>query len=270
MSEVAEDTILNQLTLFAADSLANLTVWPGSEEARRMTVISGLNFYALLENSDPLGFLRRMFRASYYCISTLCYLTWKVKATPAGHLIFQLALSMPRILESESLSLPTPTTVDAGSYFNQSKSPGAKKRPTLGAMAKHGLWPTPKASEPGMSAKTSGRPVEKSTHLTTQVALAEGLINPATGRMWPTPTVHGNYNRKGASKNSGDGLATAVKMYPTPTARDHKGEGFKGQLGTEIAGQLNAEFVEWLMGFPRGWTDLTEDTGMQNGPEPRG
>ncbi len=31
------------------------------------------------------------------------------------------------------------------------------------------------------------------------------------GRFWPTPTEHGNYNRAGASPNSGDGLATAVK-----------------------------------------------------------
>jgi hypothetical protein len=36
----------------------------------------------------------------------------------------------------------------------------------------------------------------------------------------PTPTVHGNYNRKGASKNSGDGLATFAKMFPTPRATD--------------------------------------------------
>ena len=38
--------------------------------------------------------------------------------------------------------------------------------------------------------------------------------------LWPTPTLHGNYNRKGASQNSGDGLETAVKkeLWPTPTA----------------------------------------------------
>ena len=42
-------------------------------------------------------------------------------------------------------------------------------------------------------------------------------IGPACGdgetcaRFLPTPSVHGNYNRKGASKTSGDGLATAVK-----------------------------------------------------------
>jgi len=43
--------------------------------------------------------------------------------------------------------------------------------------------------------------------------------------LWPTPTVCGNYNRKGASATSGDGLATAVNRWPTPTARIHKGGG---------------------------------------------
>lgn len=43
--------------------------------------------------------------------------------------------------------------------------------------------------------------------------------------LWPTPTVCGNHNRKGASPTSGDGLATAVlKMYPTPVATDTKSE----------------------------------------------
>ena len=37
---------------------------------------------------------------------------------------------------------------------------------------------------------------------------------------WPTVTVNGNYNRKGLSATSGDGLATAVKKWPTPTVQD--------------------------------------------------
>ena len=144
---------------------------------------------------------------------------------------------------------------------------------------------------------------------------------------WPTPTVNGNYNRKGLSKTSGDGLATAVKMWPTPAARDwhtpqgervekngmggyilrkknkpdntfgagladavefegkkmwptptksdHKGSGptmvrkdgkVRGDRldyaternpdGSPTGGQLNPTFVEWLMGWPLGWTDL--------------
>ena len=40
---------------------------------------------------------------------------------------------------------------------------------------------------------------------------------------WPTPTVNGNYNKKGLSPQSGDGLATAVlKAFPTPCARDYR------------------------------------------------
>ena len=46
------------------------------------------------------------------------------------------------------------------------------------------------------------------------------LTNASASSYWPTPTLHGNYNRKGASQNSGDGLETAVKkeLWPTPTA----------------------------------------------------
>ena len=55
----------------------------------------------------------------------------------------------------------------------------------------------------------------------------------------PTPTVCGNYNRKGASKTSGDGLATYVKNM------------------LAIGGQLSPPWVEWLMGWPIGWTDLS-------------
>jgi len=57
---------------------------------------------------------------------------------------------------------------------------------------------------------------------------------------WPTPTQCGDHNRKGASKNSGDGLSTAVKQWPTPNVVDSKGGGRAGpgqiQL-CHIAGQ---------------------------------
>jgi len=57
-------------------------------------------------------------------------------------------------------------------------------------------------------------------------------------KMWPTPTVKGNHNRVGASSTSGDGLSTAVKKA--------------GSVGA-----LNPTWVEWLMGFPIGHTDLS-------------
>jgi len=62
------------------------------------------------------------------------------------------------------------------------------------------------------------------------------------GKAWPTPTVCGNYNRKGLSKTSGDGLATAAKASVGGDETRPK--------------TLNPAWVEWLMGWPIGWTDL--------------
>lgn len=89
---------------------------------------------------------------------------------------------------------------------------------------------------------------------------------------WPTPTVCGNYNRKGVSKTSGDGLATAVRTWPTPVAtmskgsspasltrksgRDRSNDRLDHAVMAAEGGQLNPTWVEWLMGWPLGWTDL--------------
>ena len=79
--------------------------------------------------------------------------------------------------------------------------------------------------------------------------------------LWPTTTKF--------DATCGDGtchamkLIQAVKMFPTPIATDWKNRGCKDyrknrehQLQTEVGGQLNPTFVEWIMGFPLGWTEL--------------
>jgi len=82
--------------------------------------------------------------------------------------------------------------------------------------------------------------------------------------MHPTPTVNGNNNREGASKNAGNGLTTALLiMHPTPRAgdgRDNAG-GTNSRRSAKARGvlygrALNPEYVEALMGFPRVWTEL--------------
>lgn len=104
-----------------------------------------------------------------------------------------------------------------------------------------------------------------------QIRLCDQVRHP---QLWPTPTVCGNNNRKGLTKTSGDGLATAVlKTYPTPKCQDAGAALFdrrKGNLGEVIHGQylnggnatpqtqtarLNPNWVEWLMGWPIGYTD---------------
>lgn len=124
----------------------------------------------------------------------------------------------------------------------------------------YGLWvPTPIATEwKDGCGKLGNRTPEK--------AAKAGLKLTEFAKLWPTPTVCGNYNRKGASVTSGDGLATAVKKFPTPTAGADclgawGGSNARTQMKklvseSELYGPLNPTWVEWLMGWPLGWTDL--------------
>jgi len=93
---------------------------------------------------------------------------------------------------------------------------------------------------------------------------------------WPMPrsgkTTNENEEtwkkRQAEGKVSTPPLTLAVKMWPTPRAnkvtqvnyseaqkRLHKCN-LEDWAATPTGGQLNPPFVEWLMGFPLGWTDL--------------
>lgn len=77
----------------------------------------------------------------------------------------------------------------------------------------------------------------------------------------PTPTVAGNYNRKGASANSGDGLATWARMWPTPRASE------PGRT-TEGYGRGLAELVEGKQQKARLWpTPQARDYRGGSSPE---
>jgi DNA (cytosine-5)-methyltransferase 1 len=128
---------------------------------------------------------------------------------------------------------PTPTVC----WNHNRKGASATSGDGLATAVK--MWPTPKAHEPGMSAKTTGRDVTKSTHLTTQVALAEGMIDKQTGRMWRTP-----------SASVVDPKSTVTKLTGRKPSDQQVG------LADQVGGQLNPNWVEWLMGWPTGWTDL--------------
>lgn len=85
------------------------------------------------------------------------------------------------------------------------------------------LWPTPAVQEPGFKhIEIVDKNGNKPTHFNQRIydkktgrLVQKGLTQAVT--LFPTPTVCGNHNKKGLSKSSGDGLATAIKNYPTPT-----------------------------------------------------
>jgi hypothetical protein len=99
--------------------------------------------------------------------------------------------------------------------------------------------------------------------------------------LWPTPTASdgrssGSRNTVNSNCHFGISLTDAVRgdqgrgrTFPTPTARDYRGvqraerreerslESSRGlPLNETVGGLLNPTWVEWLMGWPIGWTAL--------------
>lgn len=176
-----------QVSMFSAEAsldLASHSVMPGSAEARKMTVTSGLRCLESYTNSGPLGYLVRTCLESSIWHSTRCFLTWKRKVTKSRRSLFQLAVSMPRIEETELLFWPTVRAHETGDY-QYDQGDHNKKRPTLTGAVK----------------------------------------------LFPTPRVGGSLGSSPAGEKHGD-------------------------LAAVVGGQLNPTWVEWLMGFPTGWTDL--------------
>jgi hypothetical protein len=125
-------------------------------------------------------------------------------------------------------------------------------------------WPTPNATDcKGVSQPEGRRPI------------CDDDLPSRVNRMWPTPRAGktSDENEESWKARNADGqvstppLTLAVKMWATPQARDFRsGEGHRYEnpertknlndqaAQTEASGQLNPDWVEWLMGWPIGWT----------------
>ena len=212
-----------QLTLFPEDSHASHSPWLASKKEKGMIVTYGQKCSELSENLRRLGLLVRTYLEFCELPQGTWLRIWNVKVITSSCLILKLRLSERSIGESECSLWPTVRSHEVGDY-QYDRGCHNKPRLTLSGAAK--LWPTPKASDGkmGMTARTRGRPIEKSTHLQTRVWCAEhGLL--------PTPRVGGSRGN-------------------SPAGMEH------GDLAGVVGGQLNPTWVEWLMGFPTGWSDL--------------
>jgi hypothetical protein len=90
-------------------------------------------------------------------------------------------------------------------------------------------------------------------------AVRPSLSQMARKGMWPTPTASDGTGGPGSSgRDGGDNLRTAVWATPTAHPRTHtpRDVDHGEQLANQAGGPLNPTWVEWLMGFPPGWTAL--------------
>ncbi len=199
-----------------------------------MTVTSGRRWLGLLQSYGLDGSLAKMCEALLTSRwgSSAAFLTWKALNTKPRHLLFQLAPSMPRTDATES-----------------------------------GLWQTPTVSVAEHPGQVKHKPGQ-------QLRLSQQVNNP---HLWPTPDTRGFTNKgslqmlakKASSPEEMSRMAyrASAKMkqalWPTPTKQDASNNGGSSQyqrntrpLNAEVGGSLNPAWVEWLMGFPTGWTDL--------------
>ena len=172
---------------------------------------------------------------------------------------------------------PTPTTRDRTSQ-SELRQGGLN----LGDAVRR--WPTPTVGDSRNSAR----------HTTTTGNSHPGTTLTDAVRIWPTPrasrrgaTVTGVTDeaiiRQKSGQRRGMDLETAVRRWPTPRASNpgsrpngkggkvlseeglrKRGENIEASKDTSESsseerprGSLNPTWVEWLMGFPTGWTDLS-------------
>lgn len=255
-----------QLTLFPEDSPASHFPWLESRRVKGTTVTYGLRCCALSASCARIASSVRTYLESSRLPPGRWSRIWSAQDITSSCSILKLRLSERGTGERECSLWPTPTALDPAKEKMKSTQQKGESRHSLDLPQAVKLWPTPIAGQCGMKAKTSGREPGKSTHLGMQVLIRSGL--------YPTPRANEGKDRlqhvpPSRMKDHGKcNLTQAIAMerlLTTPCAADATGTtggANHRSLRTDVAGQLNPAWVEWLMGFPIGWTDL-------NAPETR-
>jgi len=193
-------------------------------------------------------------------------------------------LAPPTSATDSGLWVPTPCATDArpitgGNLYVTETGTVRHMRPdgrssNRGLAASAAMWPTPNAGD----AKQSGNVENWERRQAEKAAQGINLQQPlavAVAR-WPTPKnsdhrigiperYKGAQSLNGRRSNLND---AAARMWRTPTSvvtepkssvvklTGRKPTDPQVGLADQVGGKLNPTWVEWLMGWPIGWTDL--------------
>lgn len=210
---------LKQLPSFPADSHASPFPPLESAKALRMNATCGRKCAGLLPNCGPLGCLGKMLLASSIWGSTKRFLTWQKRDTLFSHSYFRLAASARGMSASELLSSRL-------------------------------MFPTPLASD-----KCTNRDAQN-----LDVFLSEGGIfrkRNKSGAIWSlslSAAVY--YLTPAASEGYRSTLKPEAFRNSSPTS-NLSAQMIAQEKPVSDTAALNPDWVEWLMGFPQGWTDVS-------------
>lgn len=139
--------------------------------------------------------------------------------------------------------------------FSQDGKSNGPSGNELGRAVNRSLWPTPDTPNGGRSIAHADEwrgntPYFKGKNL--QVS----LDNAVKMACWPAPTSRDwkDGSAQSCANVPPNGLLGRVVHFPTPTA--NRRDGLQSHGVNVVSGSLNPTRVEWLMGFPLGWTAL--------------
>jgi len=197
-------------------SHASRSAAPEKDWPKAIPVTDGLPSNASLAKYDLALRFWRTFRGLFPSLISDEYLGTWPRSGTMQNGVLYRRPPLGRIINGNGSGLLPTMIVARGTY---QISPGSSiKRYSLYGMARHSLWPTPIKLD------------------------AKGSL--------------GNICGDGRKKTN---LAKEVKKFPTPNASAWKNREKRNrdyELSKVIGGQLNPAWVEWLMGWPIGWTDL--------------
>ena len=191
--------------------------------ALRMNATCGRKCAALLPSCGPVGCLGKMLLASSIWGSTKRFLTWQKRDTLFSHSYFRLAASAHGMSARELLSSRL-------------------------------MFPTPLASDKGTARDAASLDVFLSENGIFRKRNKNGAIwslSLSAAVFYMTPVAS-------------DGFRSTLKPSAYNPAKHN------GNLSAQMVFQerpvsdtaaLNPDWVEWLMGFPKGWTDVSSGSG---------
>ena len=229
-SPLTEDHGAALLTSYLAGFRAKTSASQAGEPASTVPAAEcGDTWRGSLARFDPATSSWRTAQRSLLGDSDESSVIWPRSGMTADGQCWELPTLEHRTSGTGSGLLPTPTTQNNVQIRGQGAAATHGKRGTTLA-GWVSMWPTPRASE-----NDQGRKAD---------AMMDGISS------WK-------------SQGRGATLTTAVKRWTTPTAHNAKEGGFPAEherntptLAAQAGGSLNPTWVEWLMGWPLGWTDL--------------